>query len=123
VRAASIAMALTGALLIVPAQANAGWTWWRAGHIGAGARDGDVTHAELTSSHALSDGASRKASAGAHLPGGWTQYGPFFTAWQQVCQPYSYENLGALVENPHTVPQEDFDGWAGWRANGVYVGC
>jgi len=47
---------------------------------------------------------NRVAYAGAHLPGSWTMYGNYATAYEYVCHPYAAgKELGALAHNPHSV--------------------
>jgi hypothetical protein len=122
-RASVVAVAATIAIAVTPATANANLTWFFQGYLGPGAQDADVTRTQLTSTWAFSDGPSRKASAGAHYPGGWTLYGSYWTAWLESCQPYPNQNLGSMVQNPHTVAQTDFTGWSGWVYNGIGSGC
>lgn len=105
------------ALLMATPVANANYTWWRTGALGAGQADADLTRTNLYSSRAYAD-YDRYAQAGAHYPGGWTLYGGYAQALNEVCQNYPGLNLGAMVRNPHTVTQSQFWALSGWGSPG-----
>jgi hypothetical protein len=77
----------------------------------------------LTATFAQGDLSGRYIQAGAHQPGGWNLYGGYVQGWIEACHNYPSLNLGSMVRNPHTVPQSDVWGTAGWVANGQGWNC
>lgn len=105
-----VGLVASGCLLAAP-MAGAAQVTWKSGSLGAGSRDASGTYPQLRASAAGADSSAHKIRAGAHLPGGWTLYASFAEAWGSVCHSYSGAmDLGALIENPHTVSQNPVTG-------------
>lgn len=108
-----VAVASFGA---VPSLAVADGQQWRGGWIDAYVRDIGVSNTTLTMSKGWADGSNHKVGVSAHLPGQNLAYTGMTTAWTVACQSYTggNRNLGPMVENPHSVPQNPLLGIKGW---------
>lgn len=103
---AAVLCIASGACLMGLASVAQATTWRGGGALAAGARDAGASVSALTASNAWADSSGHKIRAGAHYPGGWTLYAGFAEGWGYACHSYSPNNLGALIENPHTVTQD-----------------
>lgn len=120
---AAIVAAVVVGVAMMPAAASAASTWWRAGSLCAGCSDAGPTRTQLTSSFALAESYSRKIRAGAHWAGNWQLHGSWAEGWGEACQNYPGWHLGALINNPHTVGQNDVWALDGWVSNGQGSYC
>lgn len=101
-----VGLALAATLLMV-SPASADEVTWKYGWLGAnGGRDASASYPQFRASGAVADSLNHKIRAGAHYPGGWTLYASFAEGWGSACHSYAGDqDLGALLENPHTVDQ------------------
>lgn len=112
-----VGLVAAACLMAMPTAASADQLLWRYGPLAANARDASGAFPQLRASAAAAESTGRKIGAGAHLPGGWTLYANFAEGWGSACHSYAGTNdLGALIENPHTVSQSPVTGILRWYA-------